>query len=60
MEYYSAVKTKIMTFEGKLMELENMTLFEAIQTWKDKFSHLGFSASSLFRSEPGITSKIRK
>jgi hypothetical protein len=36
MEYYSAIKNEdIMNFAGKWMELENITLSEAIQTPKE-------------------------
>jgi hypothetical protein len=36
MEYYSAIKNKdILSFAGKWMELENITLSEVTQTQKD-------------------------
>jgi hypothetical protein len=36
MEYYSAIKNKdIMNFDGKWIELENITLNEVTQTQKD-------------------------
>ena len=36
MEYYSAIKNKdILSFAGKLMELENIILSEVTQTQKD-------------------------
>jgi hypothetical protein len=38
MEYYSAIKTEIMSFEGKWMELEISMLSEISQTQKDMLS----------------------
>ena len=36
MEYYSAIKSKdILSFAGKWMELENITMSETIQAQKD-------------------------
>jgi hypothetical protein len=49
MKYYSAIKkNKITRFAGKWMELENITLREAIQVQKDK----GYMFSLYFEVTP--------
>ena len=37
LEYYTAEKNNILKSAGKWMNLENITLSEVTQTWKDKY-----------------------
>jgi hypothetical protein len=42
MEYYSSIKTEIMSFAGKCMELEIIMLSEMSQAQKAKYHILSF------------------
>jgi hypothetical protein len=50
MEYYSAIKNKILSFTAKWMELEIIVLNEKSQTQKDKYHMFSFTCGKLKRS----------